>query len=268
MKQLFSIVGIDGSGKDYQLERIMAKVDPSVYFSLHCTAYHQAPRCANPILSKTLQKLGLKADRTSDAALKGISLFLKMLLFEKELRHLQEYHNAPIVLSTRHPVIDTPAYARFFVQHMNMTAKDQTHVFTRARSYLTPEEWALVGSLFDPGDERWGGRPLPEFIAQTATLDWAAQFEVYARIFNVPLPEKILFLNPPVDTVADRLQRRAVNIRETHEQTVYLKWLKTYTEQAVDAIKNYYPAIEVCTVDYLISDVDPIPLSLFKSGIA
>lgn len=263
MKQLYSIIGIDGSGKDYQLERIMAEVGPVACLPLHCTAYHNSSYCANPTLSKILQKLGAEADRTSDAALKGISLFLKMLLFASELSHLQELHNAPVVLSTRHPAIDTPVYARFFLQHLKMSAEDQNNVFVRARSFLSPGEWALVSTLFNPEDERWSRETLPEFVVRTAALEWKAQFEVYTRIFGVPLPQKILFLNPSVETILKQLQRRKGSIKETHEQAAYLRHLKRYTEQALTALVADHPEIEVCTTDSESAAINATPLSFF-----
>lgn len=245
MKQLFSIVGTDGSGKDYRLAQIMAKVDPGIFFPLSCTAYHHSAFCANPALSRTLQRLGEEADRKSDAALKGISLFLKMLLFGQELRHLQESHQAKVVLSTRHPVTDTPAYARLFIQQLAMSAEDRTQVLSRAQSFLSPTEWKSVAALLSSVKDRMNMEPIPDFIARTARLDWTEQLKVYIHIFNISLPERILFLNPPTATILERLQARTDRVRETHEQALFIQTLNKYLEQALSALCAWKPEIKL-----------------------
>lgn len=245
MKQLFSIVGVDGSGKDYRLAQIMAQVDSSIFFPLPCTAYHHSAFCAAPALSRTLQRLGEEADRKSDPALKGISLFLKMLLFGQELRHLQKLHQAEVVLSTRHPVIDTPAYASFFIQQLEMSNEDRTQVIYRVQSLLSPTEFKPVAALLSSVKGRLDKEPLPEFIARTASLDWTEQLKVYTHIFNIPLPDRILFLNPPTATILERLQARTDRVRETHEQALFIQTLNQYLEQTLSALCAWKPEINL-----------------------
>lgn len=264
MKQLFSIVGIDGSGKDYRLAQIMAKVDPSVFFPLPCTAYHHSAYCGNPALSRTLQRLGEEADRKSDAALKGISLFLKMLLFGQELRHLQESHQAEVVLSTRHPVIDTPAYARFFLQRLEMSAEDRTQVLSRVQSLLSPAEWKLVAALLSSVKDRLNMEPIPEFIARTARLDWAEQLKIYTGVFNIPLPDRILFLHPPAATILERLQARTGRTRETHEDALFIPILNKYLEQVLSALCNWKPEVKLYAIPNTGEAIDGTVRSFFS----
>ncbi|MEQ8704672.1 MAG: hypothetical protein RIC19_12175 [Phaeodactylibacter sp.] len=265
MKQLFSIIGIDGSGKDYWLQRIMAQVDTKKYWPLPCTAYHHSAHCAQPALSMALQELGIQADQASDAALKGISLFLKMLLFSTELRHLQEQHAAAVVLSTRHPVIDTPVYARLFIQHLRMRPEEKQNIFARAKLYLPSDQWEALSQLISANAQRWDQQPLPEFIKQTAPLGWQAQFDVFTRAFDVPIPQKILFLNPPVATIIERLQQREAAAREMHEQATFIRQLKTYLEQALAALMACQSNLKVYTTDGAADTTEAILPSFLSS---
>lgn len=253
-QQLFSIIGIDGTGKDHLLKQIISALDPSVYLPLHCTTYHQSAFCADPELSKNLEYLGHQADLNKDHALKGITLFLKMLLFHREWQHLTVNRKAHVVLSTRHPVIDTPVYVRLFVTQLAKNPKGHQEIFQRAMSYLSTEAWRQVLQLVREFQGAWLPNTLPAFIVGTASGDWEQQFKAFIEVFQVPLPKRILFLNPSVSTILNRLKQRQGLIRESHEQEAYLASLKSYQEQAILALQIQNPELKVFTIDEATKD--------------
>lgn len=246
MAKLRSIIGIDGSGKDFWLKASAAHFhrSPGV-LPLYCTKYHDAPYCHAPVLSKLLYKLGLLADGLGDASLKAMSLFLKMMLFKGEFQHLHTHYQAAVVVSTRHPAIDTVVYSQLFIKNIPLGRPAEENHLLRAKGLLEEAEWKLLENFIGQSTAQQRSGSLEKLVLEIGQLDIAGQIQAYAQVFGVPLPDKILFLNPTLSHIQQNLASREDAVPEIHEQAMYLQALQQHFHSCLKAIAQTMPDVEI-----------------------
>ena len=246
MTKLYSILGVDGSGKDYWLKACFPDLQAVAgSYPLPCTQYHHSPYCAAPGLSKLLYKLGALADQSEDAALKAMSLFLKMMLFPGEYAHLQSHFQAATIVSTRHPAIDTVAYSQLFLKSIPLgRPAEENHLF-RARQMLNKEEWAQLENFLGQLSAKNPRGSMEELILDIGRQEIGGQIQAYVTIFGTPLPDKILFLNPEISRIEQNLESRKGSTPEIHERADYLKALQHQFHSCLEAVRKIAPNTEI-----------------------
>lgn len=242
MTKLYSILGVDGSGKDYWLKACFPDLQAvSGSYPLPCTHYHHSPYCAAPGLSKLLYKLGVLADQSEDAALKAMSLFLKMMLFPREYAHLQSRFQAARIVSTRHPALDTVAYSQLFLKSIPLgRPAEENHLF-RARHLLEKEDWTQLESFLSQLSAKNPRGSMEELILDIGRLETGEQIQAYVTIFGTPLPDKILFLKPDINQIEKNLETRKDSVPEIHERASYLNALQFQFHSCLEAIRKIAP---------------------------
>ncbi len=246
MANLYSIIGVDGSGKDFWLQECFRHLPGgSGFYPLPCTHYHLSPYCGAPALSRLLYKLGARADQEEDAALKAMSLFLKMMMFSAECRHLESRFGASTILSTRHPAIDTVVYSRLFLRHIPLGRPAEENHLLRARKLLEEEEWLQLEAFLKEVGSHGSGGSLEALILAVGRRSVEEQIRAYAHIFGAPLPGRILFLNPDIRQVQQNLRGREGAAPEIHERAAYLETLRQEFRSCLDAAVNIAPRMEV-----------------------
>lgn len=246
MAKLYSIIGVDGSGKDYWLQECFRRLpEGSGFFPLPSTQYHQSPYCAAPGLSKLFHKLGKQADLTGDAALKAMSLFLKMMLFPVEYRHLQQRYKATTIISARHPAIDTVAYSRLFLRDIPLGRPAEEDHLLRARRLLEEAEWLQLEGFLQGVKAHGQGGSLEALIIETGRKELAAQLEAYAAFFGMPFPDKLLFLETRIGQAEQNLAARNDAVPEVHEKAEYLLALQSELQNCIGVLRSIAPQVEV-----------------------
>lgn len=247
MGQLYSIIGIDGSGKDWLLQACVAHTGGSRLRPLPATHFHLSPNCHYPALSLLLQKISSLADEAGDAGLKSIGLFFKMLLFGLEYRALAA--DGADIVSTRHPAIDTVAYGQLFVQKMPLSPAGTADQLEKIRPSLLPAEWALLQEFLALPAVAPYAPQLQMLVFQYCERPIGEQVRAYSQLFGVPLPDKLVFLRTAPELAVQNLDQRADLQREIHEQLRYLKILQQHFDQCLQALGSLQPAVRLLQVD-------------------
>ncbi len=249
MSQLYSIIGIDGSGKDWLLEACVSQAGDSRLRPLPATSFHLSPHCHYPALSLLLQKIGGLADAAGNADLKSISLFFKMLLFGLEYRALAA--EGVSILSTRHPAIDTVAYGQLFVRRMPLSPADTAVQLEKIRAGLLPAEWSLLEEFLAlPAVAPYAPR-LQALVFELCERPLREQLQAYSQLFGVPLPDKIVFLRTTPAQALENLGRRADLQPEIHEQYRYLTILQQHFDDCLPAVSLEKTESRLLQVDAL-----------------
>ena len=247
MAQLYSIIGIDGSGKDWLLQAYLAQPAGSNLRPLPATHFHLSPDCHYPALSLLLQKISHMADEAGDAGLKSISLFFKMLLFGLEYRALAAA--GVDIISTRHPAIDTVAYGQLFVQTIPLSPADTADQLHKIRPRLLAEEWAMLQEFLAMPTVAPYAPQLQLLAFQYCERPISEQLQAYSQLFGVPLPDKVIFLRTAPELALQNLSRRADMQPEIHEQLHYLKILQQHFDQCLQALGGLQPAARLLQIE-------------------
>ena len=238
MGQLYSIIGIDGSGKDWLLQACLSQAAGRLR-PLPATHFHHSPDCHYPALSLLLQKISNLADEAGNADLKSISLFFKMLLFGLEYNALAA--DGVTILSTRHPAIDTVAYGRLFVRRMPLSPADSAGQLEKIRPSLLAAEWTLLQEFLALPAVAPYAPQLQPLVFRLSERPLSEQLQAYSQLFGVPLPDKIVYLRTPPEQALENLGRRADAQPEIHEQHHYLKIVQQHFDECLQALADLQP---------------------------
>lgn len=115
MKRI-SIAGIDGSGKTTLVTSLKELHQETILFSPQTYKDQSLPLYD---LSLAIDKIGKWADLNQVPVLKGISLFLGMTLYREVVSFIENERQPKRLIVERHPLIDTMAYAKFFLPMLN-----------------------------------------------------------------------------------------------------------------------------------------------------
>lgn len=121
MKRI-SIAGIDGSGKTTLVSSLKDEHHESVLFLPQTYKDSTLPLYE---LSKAIDEIGKWADLNNYPAMKGISLFLGMTLYQPIVDYIEKKKNPQRLVVERHPIIDTIAYSKFFQPMLNVDLPEE-----------------------------------------------------------------------------------------------------------------------------------------------
>ena len=250
-----AVVGIDGSGKTSVIERLCELVDDNQAgaVAMHCPDFHDNRDVPAAELSRQLRAVGEAADRASDARIKAATLFLRITMFGQVEKFLRERHRPGLMISERHPIVETMVYAPVYQRLV--------------ASSRTPDE--TIAAIFADADRQCRG-------ASAALLDWQAQIvarsglaadlptvvdDVAALVSGGPaaaaaalgevcettLPDLVLWLDTPPEVCAARLAQRAE--REIHEDPATLRKLRARYEQTSQEVAEEFGPAMISRVD-------------------
>jgi hypothetical protein len=231
-----AVVGIDGSGKSTLVERLrMEYADtPTRLVGIHCPDFHHTPGAPLSGLSRHLHRISDLADEIGDHDLKLLALYLRMTLYGPVERHFVETFAPALLLSDRHPVVDSlvymPLYFRLLTGHL-----DAALVEPRLRTALGPvaleevREWDRAEALRrgDPGDF-WDRTA--EFLTFT-DAPWDILLTEFESRYRTSLPDVVVLLEVHPQEAVRRSKARELGAVELHEHEVLLEMLAhTYVE--------------------------------------
>lgn len=239
---MISILGVDGSGKSHLATQIQGQKGLKVRV-LRATDYHLSPLAEVSDLSWMLSALSNVADERKSYELKGISLFLKMMLFTKARKNLLSNSPATIEITARHPVIDFMVYSPFY-QTMMQTERLSQELFFALKNDNTFD--ALWGYFDTEIKEKVGVsfKDLPQFLIELSRQSQAWDpntFHTLETLFDCPLPKAVVYINIPSQEHQDRLSQRK-SLQELHERQKVLQNLHSRYVKILDLLS---PGIEV-----------------------
>lgn len=229
-----AVVGVDGSGKSTLVRRLARdRADPTALVGLHCPDYHETDGAPLAELSRHLHRLSRAADELGDHDLKLLSLYLRMTLFGPVEHHLVERHGPTVLVSDRHPIVDTlvylPLYRSRVRGHLDLGALDLRRVAPDVSGMA--DVWA-----WERADARRSGsrRPLPARTAEIAGLldgPWERVLAGLGHRYRTSLPDRIVLLDVDPAEGARRREGRTAGSAELHEREAALDALgRRYTE--------------------------------------
>ncbi|MEM7394064.1 MAG: hypothetical protein AAF492_17120, partial [Verrucomicrobiota bacterium] len=111
-----ALAGIDGSGKSTVMRRFadLAREHDQNVFALTCPQFHDTPDVPLKELSRSLDAFSRASDSMGSFELKAAALFLQMTLYAPIEQFVEQTFRPEMILSERHPLIDTLAYGPFY----------------------------------------------------------------------------------------------------------------------------------------------------------
>jgi len=225
--QLILITGLDGSGKSSLLSQIASQALPNNIGFIHLpfitveylqadSQLYAAANCVNAI--------NRLADQTKQPSFKALALFAAMLLYRPVLQHTQQ-NNPRIVFCERHPLIDTPVYALFYIPKLLPQAFATNTLAALQDQYSNEIAYIcdLIPSQFITNEPR-DIRTFTKFMFRWFYQEQHTTAAHYLSLFDTELPNKIYFLDAQPETLIKRLESRAVS--EAHETLATLSQLR------------------------------------------
>ncbi|MFI0820761.1 hypothetical protein ACH4TX_32145 [Streptomyces sp. NPDC021098] len=232
-----ALVGIDGTGKTTVLRRIHERDGIAV---VHAIRGHDDPKSPFAELSLALADASAAADALGRVQLKVAVLYLQLCLYGPAER--QTLETSPILLTDRHPLIDSLVYLPLFGRverdddpgddievwwgKQDPDAARSVHDWLRTCSGGT-DPWSLGTELLSLGTKSG-----PEIHAELS------------RRLGLTTPEAVLLLDLPV---AQALQRTRVRARgsELHETTAFLTATRQRYDEVLDWLRTAGPDVAV-----------------------
>ena len=246
---MISILGVDGSGKSHLAAQIQGQKGLKVRV-LRATDYHLSLLAEVSDLSWMLSALSNIADERKSYELKGISLFLKMMLFTKARKNLSSNCPATTEITERHPVIDFMVYSPFY-QTMMQSGRLSQELFIALKNDNTFES---LWEYFDAEIREKVGVSfihLPQFLVELSHQSQAWDqntLHILETLFDCPLPTGIIYIDIPSQEHQDRLSQRK-SIQELHErqrvlQNIHARYGKILAFLSSRVIAHYHSSFD------------------------
>lgn len=228
------ITGIDGSGKSTLLSRMESTLGGKVKI-LRIPFIDSSKIKENEILFRTselMNTLGEKADKNNDVSLKVITLFSSMILFDALADNMMEGGEFFIV-AERHPLIDTPIYAKVYQKVLSPDLLDLKNAQSIEKEHPLEISFLKKQMSFDIQFSQKGFfYDLLSFLNSWFKNNDNDSVDRLDTLFNVKLPERVYFLDVDEKELENRISTREV--KEYHEnleafkmmRPMYLNYLK------------------------------------------
>lgn len=233
--KLILLTGLDGSGKSTLLNRLekIALNKPIAFIRVPKIDSHFF-RGNQAIYNATLfiNEMHVKADCLKKPQLKVIALFSSMLLFKKLLQELNQSH-IKFIFCERHPLIDTGVYAKFYTDKMDPSTISKELLFNIEEKYT--KEIGYILSLVDvEKTNRSNIYILLQYIHNWFTINKKHTLNDLKELFDINLPDKIIYLSATPEVLIKRLKNREV--LEAHEsKETFEKLIPVYEKVLIEA---------------------------------
>jgi thymidylate kinase len=242
-----ALVGIDGGGKTTVARRLRDRAGGEGSLAvLHSLRPHENPDGPLHRLSRHLDALSVVADELRSPKLKLTALYLQLSTYGPIERFYAETYRPELLLSDRHPLIDTlvylPVFARAAHARSGRAAPPGPPSDLRERlDAIDPAAHTSIVAWSDSLARRlgyetdlWG---LGEEILALASLSPAELLPELGHRFQVRLPDAVIVLELGVEEALRRSQTRK-RPAEQHESTALLTLVGDRYHQVLGELKN------------------------------
>lgn len=230
MKRI-SIAGIDGSGKTTLATGLKEKHQETVLF---LPQTYKDPTLPLYDLSKTIDAIGKWADINNVAVMKGISLFLGMTLYHPLVNHIEQTKNPKRLIVERHPIIDTMAYAKFFLP-MLPKPLPENEIYQGLKKTISEEQLQLVQTHIKNLTKDKTLTTMNEFILNLLKHDQEQVLENLKNFYQLNPPDLHILLTLSPEAIPERFTDRKVV--GAHENAKILTMLQQEMIKVCEFIK-------------------------------
>lgn len=246
-----AIVGIDGSGKTTVIRRMLEKLPArwDVVSLINCPDYHEIPNAPLAQLSRDLDAFSQISDGLGDFQLKGVALYLQMMLYGPVARFIVETFRPRILLSARHAVFDALAYGVLYREIMKKPLDRARHETAlrermerhRAGSYEALLAWNALAARRDGRDEDFWS--FDRHVLDVFSRTGRDLVDALVKDYRTGLPDTVIFMDTPADTAHTRIEGRKEKEKELHESSDMLAVIRGNYLKALDFLNADYPEI-------------------------
>ncbi|WP_419419429.1 hypothetical protein ACNVED_13060 [Legionella sp. D16C41] len=254
MSKHYTILGIDGSGKTALVHRLMATTkitQPSTTF-INAPNYHESWDSPFKDLSAKLEIFSSLCDELQSFELKGVALYLQATLFGVIEQFFINNWQPAIILSQRHPVLDSLVYGELYRQHVkeNDTSTLSAQLLSKLQARQVP--WDFILRWFELHKQRTKSQSsiwnFSEEILKLFKLDWIRLTVELQFRYQTKMPDGIIYIHPEVETVLANIDRRAEESqsnKELHENLSGLRQLEKNYQKMLNFIKCNYSHVQI-----------------------
>jgi thymidylate kinase len=241
-----ALVGIDGAGKTAVARRLRERAAGTGRLAvLHSLRPHENPGGPLHRLSRHLDALSVVADELRSPELKLAALYLQLSTYGPIERFYAEIYRPELVLSDRHPLIDTlvylPVFGRAVRGRSGRAARPGPPSDLRERlDRIDPAAHASIVAWGDALARRlgyetdlWG---LGEESLALASLSPPELLDELRRRLGVPLPDAVIVLELGVEEALRRSQTRK-RAAEQHESATFLTLISERYRRLADELQ-------------------------------
>jgi hypothetical protein len=245
MKVIWTITGVDGSGKTTFLEKIRlnaSKFNQGRILALRVPQYHESILPNNSDVkykkeAQILEAIGQLGDKLKNPLIKVNASYLAFSLFGPIIKDLSEKFPDHMLITERYPIIDIITYSKFYGRYLQMPFTKEQMKETLDKEF-SPEDLALINKLIQelPMPNKFNIYNFHEYIK----LSFAKSEEDFLQILikDMQLESQVtetnfftlLKLTPELMESRMILKRSHNEIKEAHETVETLKLLQKAKE--------------------------------------
>jgi len=266
-----ALVGIDGAGKSTIMRRFLelAPIPKEKVSALTCPQYHDTKNIPLSDLSGAMDAFSRAADGLGSFELKAAAMVLQMTLFGPIEDFILENYRPEILISERHPIVDSLAYAPFYSSMIKSTPDPIS-----SKKALEP----IINDTYENAFAdilHWQSMQNQRLNQDLSVWDLAeAMRDLFAespdtiiaelqRQYRTSLPDVVLLLEPGLDVAMERIRARSsTEEKELHEQAESLGHLQKSYHHTLQMLHQYAPFIQTHIIKT--GDGDDIDTTLNK----
>ncbi len=254
MSKHYTILGIDGSGKTALIHRLMAttKLVQHKTTFINAPNYHESSDSPFKDLSEKLEIFSSLCDEIKSFELKGVSLYLQATLFGVIEQFFINNWRPEIILSQRHPVLDSLVYGELYRQHMKGIDTSAMHDQLLSKLQTRQVPWDFILRWFELHKQRTKSQSsiwnFSQELLELFKLDWMDLIAELQFRYQTQMPDGIIYIYPDVEAVLNKIDTRAQESqtnKELHENLAGLRELEKNYQRMLNFIKFNFPHIQI-----------------------
>lgn len=257
MKSFLAIFGIDGSGKSALAQELIRQSTSRrgpAFQILTCPRYHHTPGAPFSDLSEVFEEMNRLGDQLMNLEWKAAAVYLQLTLYGRVQAGLLAKSGAEILVSERHPLVDSLVYGPFFAQRIE---KNLDSEWLESRGWPELESFragarSQVENWLRGENERLGRvltfAELPLMLKSLYARDPGALLNALSHHYGTRLPDVAIFLDIEIDLALERIASRA-GAAELHENRKSLESLRNGYARALDWLAQAHPEVRVVRLE-------------------
>jgi thymidylate kinase len=255
----YTILGIDGSGKTTLINKLMKSSPVPLESVSFITApnYHEGIDAPFLHLSRDLEKFSSICDELASFELKGISLYLQATLFGVVENFLRTHWKPSMILSQRHPVLDSLVYGDLYVKMIKSSInrdllenKLKELLQSKNIAFEKIERWFHIHCQRLSINSSFWDFPLE--IKRIFSQSWEQLCITLMTHYQTSMPTGIIYIHVDPSVALQKIEGRSDTTdtkKELHETAQGMKILQDNYEKMLTFIEQNYPKIKVIRLE-------------------